>query len=132
MWLTNRTPATLVWSQTELDDTKSCYKLITTITISEKKKTNAFFFCERAFKTNYPKLEKISQAETLSNVMNSTILKNPQIGRVTGRCYGYFDKFWDWWTSLSTHLKYDWLIMMKLSDYSQLSDYCPITTLHND
>ena len=55
--------------------------------------------------------------------MNSTILKNPQIGRVTGRCYSYFNKFCDWWTSLSTHLKYDWLIMMKLSDYSQLSDY---------
>ena len=93
---------------------------------------HSFFFCERAFKTNYPKLEKISLAETLSNAMNSTILKNPQFGRVTGRCYGYFDKFCDWWTSLSTHLKCDWLIMMKLSDYSQLSDYCPITTLHND
>ena len=90
------------------------------------------FFCERAFKTNYPKLEKISLAETLPNVINSTILENPQFGRVRGRCYGYFDKFCDWWTSLSTHLKYDWLIMMKLSDYSQLSDYCPITTLHND
>ena len=88
--------------------------------------------CERALKTNYPKLEKISLAETLSNVMNSTILKHFQFGRVTGRCYGYFDKFCDWWTSLSTHLKCDWLIMMKLSDYSQLSDYCPITTLHND
>ena len=90
------------------------------------------FFCERAFNTNYPKLEKISLAETLSNVINSTILENPQFGKVRGRCYGYFDKFCDWWTSLSTHLKCDWLIMMKLSDYSQLSDYCPITTLHND
>ena len=74
------------------------------------------FFCERAFNTNYPKLEKISLAETLSNVINSTILENPQFGKVRGRCYGYFDKFCDWWTSLSTHLKYDWLIMMKLSD----------------
>ena len=90
------------------------------------------FFCERAFNTNYPKLEKISLAETLSNVINSTILENPQFGKVRGRCYGYFDKFCDWWTSLSTHLKCDWLIMMKLSDYSQLSDYCPITTIHND
>ena len=90
------------------------------------------FFWERAFNTNYPKLEKISLAETLSNVINSTILENPQFGRVRGRCYGYFDKFCDWWTSLSTHLKCDWLIMIKLSDYSQLSDYCPITTLHND
>ena len=42
--------------------------------------------CERAFKTNYPKLEKISLAETLSNVINSTILENPQFGKVRGRC----------------------------------------------
>ena len=59
-------------------------------------------FCERAFNTNYPKLEKISLAETLSNVTNASILENPQFGRVRGRCYGYFDKFCDWWTSLST------------------------------
>ena len=32
-----------------------------------------FFFCERAFNTNYPKLGKISLAETLCNVTNSSI-----------------------------------------------------------
>ena len=63
---------------------------------------NAFFFCERAFNTNYPKLEKISLAQTLSNVTNSSTLENPQFGGVRGRCYGYFDNFCDWWTSLST------------------------------
>ena len=67
-----------------------------------EKKTNAFFFCERVFNTNYTKLEKISLAETLSNVTNSSIWEKPQFGRVRGRCYGYFDKFCDWWTALST------------------------------
>ena len=51
--------------QTELDDTKSCYQLLITITISEK--TNSF---------------------SLSNVTNSSILVNPQFGRVGGCCYG--------------------------------------------
>ena len=72
----------------------------TTIDISEGKK--CILFCERAFKTNYPKLEKISLAQTLSNVTNSSTLENPQFGGVRGRCYGYFDNFCDWWTSLST------------------------------
>ena len=75
----------------------------------EKKQIHSCF-CERAFNTNYLKLEKISLAETLSNVTNSSILENPQFGRVRGRCYGYIDKFCDWWTSLRTLLKYDWLI----------------------
>ena len=39
-------------------------------------------FCERAFNTNYPKLGKLSLAETLSNVTNSSILKNSQFGVV--------------------------------------------------
>ena len=58
-----------------------------------KKKQMHSFFYKRAFNTNYPKLEKISVAETLSNATNSSILENPQFGRVRGRCFGYFDKF---------------------------------------
>ena len=56
-------------------------------------------FCERAFNANYPKLGKISLAKTLLyvSVTNSSILENPQFGRVSGCCYGYFDKFCDWW-----------------------------------
>ena len=62
----------------KMDDSKSWYQLIITITISEK--TNAFFFGERAFNTNYPKLEKILLAETLSDVtLNSSILENPSL-----------------------------------------------------
>ena len=39
-------------------------------------------FCERVFNTNYPKIGKLSLAETLSNVTNSSILKNSQFGVV--------------------------------------------------
>ena len=38
-----------------------------------------------------------SLAETLSNVTNSSILENPQFGRVSGCCYDYCDNFCDWW-----------------------------------
>ena len=76
----------------KMDDSKSWYQLIITITISEK--TNAFFFGERAFNTNYPKLGKISLAETLSD---DTLLGNPQFGRISGCFYGYCDKFCDRW-----------------------------------
>ena len=36
---------------------------------------------------------------SLSNVNNSPILENSQFGRVSG-CYGYWDKFCDWWIKL--------------------------------
>ena len=32
---------------------------------------------------------------------NSSILENPQFGRVSGCCYGYCDKLCDWWIKLS-------------------------------
>ena len=38
---------------------------------------------------------------SLSNVTNLSILENPQFGRVSGCCYGYCDKFCDWWIKLS-------------------------------
>ena len=31
---------------------------------------------------------------------NSSILENPQFGRVSGCCYGYWDKLCDWWIKL--------------------------------
>ena len=49
--------------QTELDDTKSCYQLIITITISKKKKKKL--------------VEQISLMETMSSVKNFSILEIP-------------------------------------------------------
>ena len=34
-------------------------------------------------------------------LQNSSILENPQFGRVGSCCYGYCDKFCDWWIKLS-------------------------------
>ena len=56
-----------------------------------------FFGDQRAFNTNYPKLGNITLAETRSNVTHTSILENRQFGRVSGCCYGYCDKFCDWW-----------------------------------
>lgn len=28
-------------------------------------------------------------------------MENPQFGRVSGCCFGYFDKFCDWWIELN-------------------------------
>ena len=53
--------------------------------------------------------------ESLSRVANSSILENPQFGKVSGCRHGYCDKLWDWWIKLG-----DWL--MQLSDFR-----CPIT-----
>ena len=49
------------------------------------------FFCERAFNTKHRK----------KHLTNSSILENPQFGRVSGCCYGYRDKLCDWWIKLS-------------------------------
>ena len=68
----------------------SCYQLIITVIIS--KKMSAFFLVQQRWNTKCPKLGKISLAETLSNVTNSSILENPQFG-----CCGYCDNFCDWW-----------------------------------
>ena len=77
-WLTKLRESDLLITSMITDDSKPWYQLIITITISEK--TNAFFFGERAFNTNYPKLEKILLAETLSDVtLNSSILENPSL-----------------------------------------------------
>ena len=47
-----------------------------------RKKQMHSCFCERAFNTNYPNFEKISLAETLSNVTNAPNLENPQFGLI--------------------------------------------------
>ena len=57
--------------------------LIITITIFDK--TNAFLIFVKAL------LIPIV-VESLSKVTNSSILEDHQIGRVSGRCYGYCDK----------------------------------------
>ena len=49
--------------------------------ISEKK--NALFLVKEYLNTKCPKLGKISLAEILSNVTNSSILENPQFGGVS-------------------------------------------------
>ena len=56
-----------------------------------------FFLVQQRWNTKCPKLGKISLAETLSNVTNSSILENPQFGMVSGCCCGYCDNFCDWW-----------------------------------
>ena len=66
---------------------------------------------------NLPNLNHYNYlAESLFKVANSSILENPQFGKVSGCCCGYCDKLWNWWIKLG-----DWL--MQLSDYSQLSDF---------
>ena len=45
--------------------------------------------------------ELLSLAEPLSNVTNSSILKNPHFGGVSAWCYGYCDELDDWWMKLS-------------------------------
>ena len=79
-------------TQTELDDTKSCYQLIITITISEK--IYALVFGKRALNTHCPKLGKlISPAETLSSLRPFWKIPQWEVGRVlSGCCYGYCDK----------------------------------------
>ena len=47
------------------------------------------------------KLGKISPVESLSKVKYSSILENPQFGKLSGCCYGYCDKLCDWWIKLS-------------------------------
>ena len=71
-----------VWLKTELDDKKSCYQLIITISISEK--------------TNTPRTN-ISSGD---NILSSIFL---HFGNclvflwISGCCYGYCDQFCDWW-----------------------------------
>ena len=40
-------------------------------------------------------------AESMSKVRNSSILENSQFGKVSGCCYGYCDKLWDWLINMS-------------------------------
>ena len=54
---------------------------------------NAIFFCEKAFNSKNPNFGKVSQAHTQSHVTTSSILENPQFGRVSVCWYGYCDKF---------------------------------------
>ena len=76
-----------VWLQTELDDTKSCYQLITTLTISPKKKRQIH-------------LGQTSPEEIMSRVKISSILKILQFlfyFRISGCWDGYCDQFCDCW-----------------------------------
>ena len=62
------------------------------VTISEK--MYASFFGGRAFEyTKCSQLGKITLAEILSSVTNSSILENPQFGRLRACYYGYCDNF---------------------------------------
>ena len=71
--------------QTELDDTNSCYQLIVTITISEKKN-----------------LGQTSPVGTVSKAKNLEISQGFFFSsKVSGCCYGYRDQFCDWWIKLS-------------------------------
>ena len=54
------------------------------------------FMVEEHLNTKFPKLGQITQAETLSSVTNSSILENPQFGRLRACYYGYCDNFCDW------------------------------------
>ena len=125
-WLTNQTPATLVWFQSKLDDRKSCYQLITTITISETKlnKCILFFFCERAFNTNYP--AKIRENPMLQ-IRPLWKTESPRFStRVRGCCYGLLINsvigrlLWVHVIWLTDH---DVTVQLQVPDYSQLSDY---------
>ena len=62
-----------------IDDTKSCFQLIITITISEK--------------TMH--LEQISVVETMLEI--PSFGNSPVFLSISGCCYGYCDKFYDWW-----------------------------------
>jgi len=68
--------------------------------------------------TKCPKLGKISLAETLSRVTNSSMLENLQFGRVSVVVAMVI-------VITSVIVEFIWL--MELSDCR-----CPITTLHND
>ena len=57
--------------------------------------------------TKCPKLEKMSLAETLSGVTNSSILENPQFGGVS-------------------------VVVAMVIVITTVRLHCPITTLHND
>ena len=54
------------------------------------------FLVKEHLNTKCPKLGKMSLAETLSNVTNSSILENPRFGRVSGCCHCHCDNFGDW------------------------------------
>ena len=57
---------------------------------------------------------------SLSSVTNSSILENPQFGRVGGCCYGYCDKFCDWWIKLSALNMTD--VTVRLQPYTIISE----------
>ena len=77
-------------------------------------------FVKEHLNTKCPKLGKISLAETLSRVTNSSILENPQFGRVSV-VVAIFIAI----TSVIGELIF--------ANVTALSDCrCPITTLHND
>ena len=72
--------------QTELDDTNSCYQLIVTITISEKK--------------------NLGQTSPVGTVSKAKNLEISQVFflfflKVSVCCCGYRDQFCDWWIKLS-------------------------------
>ena len=66
--------------------------LATQVSLSLTVYATVLMIVEAAFSETTPYLsQKISLAETLSSVTNSSILKNPQFGRDSGYCHGYCD-----------------------------------------
>ena len=134
-----------------LDDTQSCYQLFITIQFSGTQRpffdVSDYFFHlnwltvsrdklgllsskSRGNKSKI-KLGKISLAESLSKVTNSSILENPQFSRVTGCCYGYCDKLW--FVDASAPWLADVTVRFLVFDYSQLPNFIvrfqPYTTI---
>ena len=66
--------------------------------------------------------------------LNSSVLENPQFGRVGDCCYGYCDKFCDGWIKLSALNMIGWYncLITGVQLQPTVWFHCPITTLHNN
>ena len=91
--------------------------IIITVTISKKK--CILLWWKSIWIPNVQNQGKYHWRRHCLNVTNSSILENPQFGRVSGYCSGYCDNFCDWWVQLNA------LVRLQGSDYRQLSDYNP-------
>ena len=108
-----------VWLLTELDNMKSCYQLIITISISEKTSTP---------RTN------ISTGDNVFSYIFFHFGNCLVFLWINGCCYGYCDQFCDWWIKLSGpsmigcfHCP---ITGVWLQPTVQL--HCPITTVQTD
>ena len=93
--------------QTQFDDSESCCQLIIIVTI---------FWKQEIHLGQISAVKRQCRSKKFFNFRNSTNF----LGLWSVCCYVYCDKFCDWWIWLKG-LKFDRLL--KLSDYSQLSDY---------